>query len=92
MRGVRLVITIALISAMMLSLAGTAFARSTSLTTTIVIQVKGEPREYIAQNDKNAKMLREVARHQPMLQPQIRNIGEDTGIYGAKVYSITDKF
>ena len=92
MRSVRLIVAISLISAMMFSLADIAFARSTSLTTTIVIHVKGEPKEIIAANDKNAKMLREIAKHQPMLRPQIRNVSEDTGVYGAKVYSITDKF
>ena len=92
MRSVRLLIAITLISTMMLSLANIAFARSTSLTTTIVIHVKGEPEANIAPNDKNAKMLREIAKHQPMIRPQIRNVSEDTGVYGAKVYSITDKF
>lgn len=90
MKGARIALGLILIMAMGLYIADMAFARSTSLTTTLIITVKEPPKSVLAQNDKNARMVEKIAKEQPMIRPQITEAVLDTTFAGKKVYTITD--
>lgn len=65
-----------------------ASAYSVSLTTTIVVTVKSDPKENLLPNDKNADTVKELAKEQSMTQPYIK---QDVNPSGEEVYTISDK-
>ena len=67
------------------------FAHSASVTTTIIITVKGAPQNNLKKGDENLDMLSEVAKAQPMANPYIKEEVEDITISGEKIYTITDR-
>ncbi len=68
-----------------------AFARSQGLTTTVVITVKAKPQANLLPDDKNAGMVKELAKDQSMRQPYIKEQMPDVKSSGEKIYTITDR-
>lgn len=92
MRGVKIALTLLVIGAMAFYTLDSALARSTSLTTTIIITVKNpDPKGALDPKDKDAQMIRELAKNQGMMYPRIRQVEKDAKFFGGKVYTITDK-
>jgi len=91
MKGVKLLIGLIVLGVAFAGLSELAFARSTSLTTTLVITVKAEPKSSLAENDTNKEMLKTLAHGQKMESPYLRDVTPDITFSGEKIYTITDK-
>ncbi|MFC1631336.1 hypothetical protein ACFL1I_00125 [Candidatus Omnitrophota bacterium] len=68
-----------------------AFARSQTLTSTIVITVKPVAQTNLLPNDENAEVVTELAEDQSMSQPYIKASYLDSKVSGEKIYSIVDR-
>ena len=69
-------------------IADVASAPPVSLTTTIIITIKPDPKGNLSPNDKNADIVKEVATNQSMTQQYIR---QDVKPSGEEIYAITEK-
>lgn len=65
-----------------------ASAYSASLTTTLVVIVKSDPKGNLLPSDKNGPTVKELAKEQSMTQPYIKL---DVNPSGEEVYTISDK-
>jgi len=91
MKGAKLLVGLLVLGLAFSGISELAFARSTSLTTTLVITVKGEPKASLAENDINKEMLKSLALDQKMKAAYVRDVTPDITFSGEKIYTITDR-
>ncbi|MBN1353887.1 MAG: hypothetical protein JW994_04390 [Candidatus Omnitrophica bacterium] len=104
MKWLKTALALMLLACFVFSLNCVVYARSASITTTIVITVKAPPKDNLTALDKNAEIVRQVAEAQKMAQPFIKEEAKETAkeaannepvsnitLSGKKIYTVTDK-
>jgi hypothetical protein len=91
MRAAKIALTLVVLFIMTFYMADTAFCRSMSLTTTLVITVKAPPVTNLAVDDKNADIIEKLAESQKMMEPQIKAEKLDMNFLGKEIYTVMDK-